>query len=521
MTKLFKYILLIWLGVVFYYSIMTPLEGTISQVKKSTEVSYDNESKSFRANKYVPLGINNSKLSKVKDTLDYVIVNYQTDTSKYFLKSVNENLYLSNDSKSFSTDLAYSKADNEFLAAISYDIQQIKKETAAQYDSKERVFKFEKSAPLKLSPLELTKISDTAGYIKCDYEPDSSKYTLLINKEIFSKFDTTALIILNTAYDKSLDRFICSSSLCVLKNYIATQAGIDSIAKITKGKFNILTRNYEFDDYATMLIYRNNLLPYSNPFLTQKGYIYEPGSNFITISKSNYEKIAAAQKFIIKAAYNHEDGSFITSSVTAINPKFTFAYVLALGDRARVLFFHVPTAWITVLAFLISMVYSIGYLRKRDILYDYKAAGAASLGLIFCILATVTGSIWAKFNWGSFWNWDPRETSIFMLLLIYGAYFALRSAIESEESRAKLSSVYSILSFITVPFFIFILPRIVESLHPDPIVNTEGKIKMDTGMLILFLSSLAGYTALFFWMLNLKIRLAKNQIKLFREKSDG
>jgi heme exporter protein C len=188
-------------------------------------------------------------------------------------------------------------------------------------------------------------------------------------------------------------------------------------------------------------------------------------------------------------------------------------HIPALGDRARVLYFHVPTAWVTVLAFLVSMWFSIRYLKTKDLLNDHKASAAAGLGLMFCILATVTGSVWAKFNWGSFWNWDPRETSIFMLLLIYGAYFALRNALESEEQKAKLSSVYSILAFITVPFFIFILPRIVESLHPDPIINDEGKIHMDTAMLIIFLSSLAGFTALFFWLYSLRVRVAKLDIQ--------
>lgn len=191
---------------------------------------------------------------------------------------------------------------------------------------------------------------------------------------------------------------------------------------------------------------------------------------------------------------------------------YPIPYIPALGDRARVLYFHVPTAWVTVLAFLMAMIYSIQYLRHKDILYDYKASAAAGLGLLFCILATVTGAVWAKFNWGTFWNWDPRQTSIFLLLLIYGAYFALRSAVESEDARARLASVYAILSFITVPFFIFILPRIVESLHPDPIINTRGKINMDAGMLLIFLSSLAGFTALFYWMLNLKIRLSKIEL---------
>ncbi len=184
-----------------------------------------------------------------------------------------------------------------------------------------------------------------------------------------------------------------------------------------------------------------------------------------------------------------------------------------MGERARILFFHVPTAWVSTVAFVMALVYGAMYIKKRDILYDHKASSSAALGLVFALLATVTGAIWAKFEWGAFWNWDPRQTSIFVLILIYGAYFALRSAVESEEQRAKLSSVYSILAGITVPFFIFVFPRIVESLHPDPIVNSSGKVKMNGNMLIIFLSSLAGFTALYAWMLNLRVRIAKLNLR--------
>lgn len=185
----------------------------------------------------------------------------------------------------------------------------------------------------------------------------------------------------------------------------------------------------------------------------------------------------------------------------------------SMGERARILFFHVPTAWVATVAFVTALVYGVLYIRKRDMIYDYTASSAAALGLVFAVLATVTGAIWAKFEWGAFWNWDPRQTSIFVLILVYGAYFALRSAVESEEQRAKLSSVYAILAGITVPFFIFVFPRMVETLHPDPIVNTSGKIKMNGNMLMIFLSSLAGFTALFAWMLNLRIRIAKLNLK--------
>ena len=144
---------------------------------------------------------------------------------------------------------------------------------------------------------------------------------------------------------------------------------------------------------------------------------------------------------------------------------------------------------------------------------DLKSASAAGLGLMFCVLATVTGSLWAKFNWGSFWNWDPRETSIFVLLLIYGAYFALRSAVEGEEKRATLSAVYAIIAGVTAPFFIFVMPRMIEGLHPNEAIVSSGKISMNPTMLLIFLSSLAGFTSLFFWMLNLKVRAERLKLK--------
>jgi heme exporter protein C len=187
--------------------------------------------------------------------------------------------------------------------------------------------------------------------------------------------------------------------------------------------------------------------------------------------------------------------------------------VPGLEDKARIIFFHVPTAWVTMLAYLISMFYGIKYLSKKNYIDDLKSVSAAGLGLVFCVLATITGSIWAKFTWGSFWNWDPRETSIFILLLIYGAYFALRSSIDVEEKRASISAVYSVIAGITVPFFIFVMPRIVSSLHPDPIVNPQAKIHMNPTMLVIFIVSLASFTAIFFWMYNLKIRLTKLEHK--------
>ena len=184
-----------------------------------------------------------------------------------------------------------------------------------------------------------------------------------------------------------------------------------------------------------------------------------------------------------------------------------------LEEKARIIYFHVPMSWLSVLAFFMSMLYSVKYLRTKDNINDIKAYTAAGLGFLFCILATITGSLWAKFSWGSFWNWDPRQTSIFILLLVYGAYFSLRSAVDQPEQKAKLCSVYSIIAFVTVPFFIFIMPRLIETLHPDPIINTQGEINMDVIMLAIFLCSLLTFTLLYFWIFNIKVRFEKLEQK--------
>ena len=179
-----------------------------------------------------------------------------------------------------------------------------------------------------------------------------------------------------------------------------------------------------------------------------------------------------------------------------------------LGNVSRVFFFHVPMAWVAVLAFLLSLIYSLNYLRKKDLNYDAKARTASRLGLLFTILATVSGSIFAKTSWGSFWNWDPRETSIFILLLIYGAYFALRSAVEMPDRKASLSAVYAILAFFTVPFLVFVIPRVYQSLHPnDSVINTRLQIQMSSSILIAFLASLVGFTWLFLWIFRLETKI--------------
>ena len=194
----------------------------------------------------------------------------------------------------------------------------------------------------------------------------------------------------------------------------------------------------------------------------------------------------------------------------ALVAAFTWApLVPVLGDTTRVLYFHIPCAWVTVLALGWSMVYSLIYLIKRNLNHDDEAAVAAELGLLFCVGATVSGALWAKAMWGAYWNWDPRETSIFFLLLIYAAYLALRGSVDEGERRARLSAIYSALAFVAVPFLVFVVPRIYFSLHPDPLINTRGKVDMDPRIRIGFYAMLIGFTGLFFWLKSIKVRLLR------------
>lgn len=184
-----------------------------------------------------------------------------------------------------------------------------------------------------------------------------------------------------------------------------------------------------------------------------------------------------------------------------------------VGESSRIVFFHVPMAWIATIAFLIAAIQSALYLKNRQPERDDAAAAAARLGLLFCFLATVTGSIFARVMWNSYWNWDPRETSIVLLLLVYGAYAGLRAAIEDPERRATLSAAYALIAFVTVPFLMFAVPRMYASLHPDTVINSRGKVEMSSDIRLVFFSSLIAFTALFFWIYSLDRKVAR----LFRE----
>lgn len=180
-----------------------------------------------------------------------------------------------------------------------------------------------------------------------------------------------------------------------------------------------------------------------------------------------------------------------------------------IGESSRIVFFHVPMAWGATIAFVVAAISSIAHLARRRPESDEAAASAVRLGFLYSVLATITGSIFAGVMWGSYWNWDPRETSIVMLLFLYAAYLFLRGAISDPERRGVFCAVYALFSGFVMPFLVFVIPRVTTSLHPQTIINPEGRILMDTPTRVVFFGALAGFTGLFFWMWDVDRRLER------------
>lgn len=234
------------------------------------------------------------------------------------------------------------------------------------------------------------------------------------------------------------------------------------------------------------------------------------------LSKADQQRLAVGERSIISLKRNPSTNQYEARSIVQMNPIVALPLLPALEERSRNLYFHVPSAWFAELAWIVAVVFALRYLLKkeRNIEDDVKASSAAAVGALFCVLATISGSVWAKFNWGSFWNWDPRQVSIFIVLLIYGSWFALRSAIGTAELRARISSIYIVLLVLPVTFFLFVYPRIMPGLHPGaegsgtvgPVIDPK-EIWLNPTKEALFSLAFFGFSLIFFWMVNLSVRI--------------
>jgi heme exporter protein C len=165
----------------------------------------------------------------------------------------------------------------------------------------------------------------------------------------------------------------------------------------------------------------------------------------------------------------------------------------AMGELYRILYVHVPSAWVCYVAFTTSLAASILFLRNRRERYDTFAGITAVIGLAFGAVALITGSIWAKATWGSYWNWDPRETTTLILWIAYLGYISLRLSIGDDEKRRVLSAVYNILAFLTVPLS-YASITLVPTLHPQ--IISQGGVSITPVMLATLLVNVLAATLL-------------------------
>lgn len=166
--------------------------------------------------------------------------------------------------------------------------------------------------------------------------------------------------------------------------------------------------------------------------------------------------------------------------VVAILGAFFLAPEDAEGDLQRLLFLHVPLAVMSLAAFLVACIAGILYLRRRDERYDEILAVSVGLGLFFVVLTIISGSIWARGFWGTWWRWeDPRLVTYLIIALLYSAFFVLRNSSE-ESSRARFSAVYAIVAFASVPLSFYAVRKARDFVHPVAFdsdgVNIDGEI---------------------------------------------
>ncbi len=131
----------------------------------------------------------------------------------------------------------------------------------------------------------------------------------------------------------------------------------------------------------------------------------------------------------------------------------------------RIIYFHVPSAWISMVAFLVTMLGSIGYLLTSKRKWDNLAVSSAELGIVFTLAAMASGAIWAKPAWNVWWTWDPRLTTYTVMFLLYVGYFMLRSAMDDPARRARFAAVFGIFAFLSVPIT-FMSIRWWRTIHP-------------------------------------------------------
>ncbi len=179
-------------------------------------------------------------------------------------------------------------------------------------------------------------------------------------------------------------------------------------------------------------------------------------------------------------------------------------------ELARIAVFHIPCSLVGSIATAVGVWYALCYLKSHRLEHDIKSSVSLGLALLLWSLTTVTGAIFAKAEWGAYWSWDIKQISIVMLLLIYLAYFALRTAIDNARKRATLSAVYTLFALVAVPFLTYILPNSTpNTLHPkNTVFSAEYWIVLGAFSL--------GLTLMYVWAFRVHVALEEVRLRLNR-----
>jgi heme exporter protein C len=179
-----------------------------------------------------------------------------------------------------------------------------------------------------------------------------------------------------------------------------------------------------------------------------------------------------------------------------------------IHQSLRSLFYHVAMWFTMFFLFLISFVFSICYLSGFRLKEDILALEAAKTAVFFGILGIITGMIWAKYTWGTWWVNDPKLNGAAVSLIAYFAYLVLRSSIDDIEKKAKISAVYNIFAFVLLLIFIGVLPRLAQdSLHPGNKGSTLTVTELDNTIRWVFYPSVLGWILVGTWLLQLRVRI--------------
>ncbi len=209
-------------------------------------------------------------------------------------------------------------------------------------------------------------------------------------------------------------------------------------------------------------------------------------------------------------------GLTFVGMIASLYTAFIYAPTEAvMGNIQRIFYFHMGAIWVATIAFTVVFIASIQYLRKENPFWDILALSSAEIGVLFTTITIITGSIWAKPVWGTWWTWDPQLTTTFILWILYIAYLMLRSSTGNDLKKAKFSAVFGIIAFVDLPL-VYLSVRIVRGISPVVFGGRGGGIAPQ--MMVALVVCLIAFTFLYIVLLKQRMNIEEMKDELARLK---